>query len=147
MEDETENFVRRCDKCQRYANNMHQHAELLHSIIASWPFMKWGMDIVGPLPQAPGKKRLEAAKGRWPEALQGVLWAYKMTSKISTEETPFSLVYDTEALIPVEIGEPSLRFEHKNELSKYEKLRTNLNLAEERRESALIRMAAQMQRI
>nr|XP_016434424.1 PREDICTED: uncharacterized protein LOC107760836 [Nicotiana tabacum] len=57
MEEDAENFVAKCDKCQRYANNMHRPAELLHAVISSWLFMKWGMDIVGPLPQAKGKVR------------------------------------------------------------------------------------------
>ena len=39
------------------------------------------------------KKRLEAAKGKWPEELPGVLWAYWTTTKSSTGETPFSLVH------------------------------------------------------
>ncbi|XP_070025840.1 uncharacterized protein [Nicotiana sylvestris] len=55
MEEEAESFVAKCYKCQRYNNNMHRPAELLHSVIAPWPFMKWGMDIVGPLPQAKGQ--------------------------------------------------------------------------------------------
>nr|XP_033512628.1 uncharacterized protein LOC117277313 [Nicotiana tomentosiformis] len=56
------------------------------------------------------KKRLEKSKGNWPEELPGVLWAYRTTAKTTTGETPFSLVYGSEALIPVEIGEPSTRF-------------------------------------
>ncbi|XP_070011452.1 uncharacterized protein [Nicotiana sylvestris] len=55
IEEDAENFVAKCDKCQRYGNNMHRPAELLHPIIVLWPFMKWGMDIVGPLSQAKGK--------------------------------------------------------------------------------------------
>lgn len=55
MEEEAKNFVARCDKCQRYANNMHRPTQLLHSVYSPWPFMKWGVDIVGPLPQAKGK--------------------------------------------------------------------------------------------
>ncbi|XP_070034301.1 uncharacterized protein [Nicotiana tomentosiformis] len=55
MEEEAESFVAKCEKCQRYANNMHRPAELLYSVISPWPFMKWGMDIVGMLPQAKGK--------------------------------------------------------------------------------------------
>ncbi|XP_070010982.1 uncharacterized protein [Nicotiana sylvestris] len=38
--EEAENFVAKCDKYQRYSNNMHRPAELLHLIIALWPFMK-----------------------------------------------------------------------------------------------------------
>ncbi|XP_070025462.1 uncharacterized protein [Nicotiana sylvestris] len=52
MEEEANGFMSKCDKCQRYGNNMNRPAELLHPVIAPWPFMKWGMDIVGPLPQA-----------------------------------------------------------------------------------------------
>ncbi|XP_075099298.1 uncharacterized protein LOC142176125 [Nicotiana tabacum] len=52
MEEEAESFVAKCDRYQRYGNNMHQPAELLHPVIALWPFMKWRMDIVGALPQA-----------------------------------------------------------------------------------------------
>nr|XP_009804548.1 PREDICTED: uncharacterized protein LOC104249760 [Nicotiana sylvestris] len=56
------------------------------------------------------KKRLEESKGNWSELLPGVLWAYHTTTKTSTGETPISLVYGAEALIPVEIGEPSMRY-------------------------------------
>ncbi|XP_070053770.1 uncharacterized protein [Nicotiana tomentosiformis] len=105
--------------------------------------MKWGIDIVGPLPQAKGKKRLEESKGNWPEVLPGVLWAYRITAKTGTGEILFSLVYGSEALIPVEIGEPSTRFTQATEESNDEELRMNLDLLEQRREAALIRMASQ----
>ncbi|XP_070020386.1 uncharacterized protein [Nicotiana sylvestris] len=89
------------------------------------------------------KKRLQEAKVNWPEVLPGVLWAYRTTAKTSTGETPFSLVYGAEALIPVEIGEPSTRFMHATEESNSEEMRVNLDLLEGRREAALIKMAAQ----
>ncbi|XP_075077219.1 uncharacterized protein LOC142163961 [Nicotiana tabacum] len=89
------------------------------------------------------KKRLEESKGKWPEVLPGVLWAYRTTTKTSTGETPFSLVYGAETLIPVEIGEPSTRYTHATEAANEEELRVNLDLIEERREATLIRMAAQ----
>ncbi|XP_070029392.1 uncharacterized protein [Nicotiana sylvestris] len=88
------------------------------------------------------KKRLEESKGNWPEVLLGVLWAYRTMAKTSTGETPFSLVYRTEALIPVEIGEPSTRFTQATQESNDEEMRVNLDLLETRREAALIRMAA-----
>ncbi|XP_075092118.1 uncharacterized protein LOC142172411 [Nicotiana tabacum] len=69
------------------------------------------------------------------------------TAKTSMRETPFSLVYGTETLVPVEIGEPSTRYTHTNEATNEEELRVNLNLTEERREATLIRMAAQKQMI
>ncbi|KAJ9544343.1 LOW QUALITY PROTEIN: hypothetical protein OSB04_024050 [Centaurea solstitialis] len=34
----------------------HRPSEPLHSILIPWPFMRWGMDIVGKLPPAPGQK-------------------------------------------------------------------------------------------
>ncbi|XP_019235701.1 PREDICTED: uncharacterized protein LOC109216026 [Nicotiana attenuata] len=37
--------------------NDHQPGDQLHSVFSPWPFMKWGMDIVGPLPMMPGKDR------------------------------------------------------------------------------------------
>nr|XP_016505827.1 PREDICTED: uncharacterized protein LOC107823656 [Nicotiana tabacum] len=93
------------------------------------------------------KKRLEESKGKWPEVLPGVLWAYRTTTKTSTSETPFSLVYEAEALIPVEIGEPSTRYTHATEAANEEEMRVNLDLIEERREATLIRMVAQKQMI
>nr|XP_023875558.1 uncharacterized protein LOC111988035 [Quercus suber] len=50
------------------------------------------------------KKRLDGAKGRWAEELPSVLWAYRTTSRRSTGETPFSLTYGAEAMIPVEVN-------------------------------------------
>ncbi|XP_070004248.1 uncharacterized protein [Nicotiana sylvestris] len=91
------------------------------------------------------KKRLEESKGNWPKVLPGVLWAYRITTKISTGEIPFSLIYGAEAVITVEIGEPSMRYTQTTEESNEEEMRINLDLLEERREAALIRMAAQKQ--
>ncbi|XP_070005391.1 uncharacterized protein [Nicotiana sylvestris] len=90
-------------------------------------------------------KGAEESKGNWPEMLPGVLWAYRTTAKTSTGETPFSLVYGVEALIPVEIGEPSTRFTQATEESNDKEMHLNLDLLEGRREAALIRMAAQKQ--
>nr|XP_009616293.1 uncharacterized protein LOC104108861 [Nicotiana tomentosiformis]XP_016513227.1 PREDICTED: uncharacterized protein LOC107830239 [Nicotiana tabacum] len=93
------------------------------------------------------KKRLEATKGRWPEELPGVLWAYRTTVKSSTGETLFSLVYGAEYLIPVEVGEPTLRYSHTNEESNSEAMLINLELLEGRRDLAHVRMTAQKQRM
>ncbi|XP_070052206.1 uncharacterized protein [Nicotiana tomentosiformis] len=93
------------------------------------------------------KKRLEESKGKWPEVLPGVLWAYRTTTKTSTGETPFLLVYGAEALIPIVIGEPSTRYTHLTEEANKKEMRVDLDLLEERREASLIRMAAQKQMI
>ena len=49
------------------------------------------------------KKRLEGSHGKWAEVLHGVLWAYRTTPKTATRETPYSLVYGSEAIIPTEM--------------------------------------------
>ena len=60
------------------------------------------------------KTKLEEHKGLWANELPKVLWAYRMTSRTSTRETPFSLAYGVEAMSPVEVGIPSLRSETYN---------------------------------
>ena len=51
------------------------------------------------------------AKGAWPEELPSVLWAYRTTTRTRTGETPFNLIYGTEAVILVKVGLISLRRE------------------------------------
>ena len=51
----------------------------------------------------------------WLEKLPFALWAYRTSFRTSTGATPYSLVYDMEAILPVEIEMGSLRvaLEHK----------------------------------
>ncbi|XP_070048163.1 uncharacterized protein [Nicotiana tomentosiformis] len=93
------------------------------------------------------KKRLEAAKGKWPEELPGVLWAYRTMAKSSTGETLLSLVYSDEALILVEVSEPTLRYSQTNEESNDKAMLINLELLEGRRDLEHVRMEAQKQRM
>lgn len=75
------------------------------------------------------------------EELPSVLWAYRTTPRTSTGETPFSMVYGSEAVLPAEIGEESARvcgYDEENE----EHRAQDLDLLEERREKALVRMEA-----
>ena len=41
------------------------------------------------------KTKLEDLKGKWVEYLSEVLWAHRTTRKSATQETPFSLAFDT----------------------------------------------------
>jgi hypothetical protein len=50
MNKESTAIVRNCDKCQRFANITKQPPEELSAISSPWPFLQWGVDIVGPLP-------------------------------------------------------------------------------------------------
>ncbi|KAL0434518.1 UNVERIFIED_CONTAM: Ribonuclease HI [Sesamum latifolium] len=86
------------------------------------------------------KRRLERVGGNWTEELTSVLWAYRTTPRGSTGESPFSLVYGTEAIIPAELGMPSHRVMNFFEECNPELLRESLDLIEELREKAFIRI-------
>uniref|UniRef100_A0A2N9FLW9 Uncharacterized protein n=1 Tax=Fagus sylvatica TaxID=28930 RepID=A0A2N9FLW9_FAGSY len=81
------------------------------------------------------KKRLEKAKGRWVEELPNILWTYRTTPRCSTGETPFSLTYGVEAVIPLEIGLPTIRTKYYDPVTNETSLATDLDLAEEKRDS------------
>jgi len=243
MRRDAEDLVKKCDKCQRFAKSSNAPGQPMVPIQSPWPFVQWGIDIIGQLPTAKGgrkyavvaidyftkwaeaealagitqeamkkfvwnnivcrfgipqvlisdngtqfegrlfsqfceglniahffsspahpqangqvevtnrtiieaiKKRLEAAKGKWDEELYPVLWAYRTTSRTPTGETPFSLTYGTEAVLPVEIGIPSARVSLHQASENAALLKHNMDLAEELRDQALARMASYKQRM
>ncbi|GFS42902.1 hypothetical protein Acr_00g0082420 [Actinidia rufa] len=50
-------YVKRCDKCQRFAPvSRLPHTEMV-PMSSPWPFAQWGIDILGPLPQAPLQRK------------------------------------------------------------------------------------------
>jgi hypothetical protein len=236
-------YVRECDKCQRFAPMIHQPVRELNPLSSPWPFAQWGLDIVGPLPRAPGnkkflitatdyftkwieaeplsnirdvdakrffwknvitrfgipwaaisdngtqfesrlfkgfcsdlgiknffsspgypqsngqaeasnkiilngiKKKLEEAKGKWVEELPSVLWTHRTTARKSTGETPFALAYGVEAVIPLEVGIPTTRTTDFAVETNEDNLRKDLDLLEERRDLAIVRLASYQQRI
>ena len=87
------------------------------------------------------KKRLDDAKGRWVEELPHVLWTYRTTPHRSTGETPFSMTYRAEAVIPLETGFPTLKTSSFCLSSNNELLKKSLDLIEEKRERAMIQLA------
>ena len=86
------------------------------------------------------KTKLENLKGKWVEYLPEVLWAYRTTRKLATQETPFALVFGTEAVAPIEVGLKSPRVEFENTEHNEEILRLNLDLLEEKCEQVLKRV-------
>ncbi|XP_010693417.1 uncharacterized protein LOC104906374 [Beta vulgaris subsp. vulgaris] len=85
------------------------------------------------------KKKLDNARGLWVEELQLVLWSIRTTSKKSAGEIPFILDYGSEAVLPIEIEEPTLRVMlHSEETNSA--LRTALDQVLEVRGNALLRM-------
>ncbi|GJY02304.1 reverse transcriptase domain-containing protein [Tanacetum coccineum] len=87
------------------------------------------------------KTRLGRERAGWVDELPNVLWAHRTSIKQSNGETPFSLTYGSEAVIPAEIGIPSYRTLMIREEYNEEEQRLNLDLLQERREAAAIREA------
>ncbi|XP_057532826.1 uncharacterized protein LOC130810705 [Amaranthus tricolor] len=87
------------------------------------------------------------SSGRWSEVLYDVLWSLRTTSKEATGQTPFRLVHGKEALLPVEIGVPTLRTQCYEENENQELRLLDLELIEEVREEAALKMAAYQNRV
>ncbi|XP_070055223.1 uncharacterized protein [Nicotiana tomentosiformis] len=65
--------------------------------------------------------------------------------KTSTGETPYLLVYGTDAVIPAEVGEPSLRYSCEIRPQNDDSRMQELDEVEKRRDMAYVRMVAQKQ--
>ncbi|KAL5537944.1 hypothetical protein UlMin_045731 [Ulmus minor] len=190
-------FVRKCDKCQRFSAIPRQAPEDLTTVTSPWPFAKWGIDLIGSLPTARGqlkyavvaidyytkwveaealakiteqnvtafiwknivfeavnktikqtlKKKLEKSKGAWVDELSLVLWSYRTSFRATTGETPFSLAYGVEAVIPIEISLPTFRVDNFDKESNDVLLALTTDLLEEKREISQVRAAALQQTI
>ncbi|GKB52574.1 reverse transcriptase domain-containing protein [Tanacetum coccineum] len=84
------------------------------------------------------KTRLGREKDGWVDEPLHVLWAHQTSIKTSNKETPFSLTYGSEAVIPIEIGMPTYRTMMIREGLNEEEIRLNLDLLTKRRELATI---------
>ena len=81
------------------------------------------------------RKMVETSRD-WLEKLPFALWSYRTSFRISTGSTPYSLVYDMEAMLPVEIEMGSLRVALEHQISETEWVQSRydqLNLLNERR--------------
>ncbi|KAL0461426.1 UNVERIFIED_CONTAM: hypothetical protein Slati_0030200 [Sesamum latifolium] len=113
-----------------------------------WPTMKRDakqlsngqVEVTNRIPVQGINRRLERVGGNWTEELTSVLWAYRTTPRESTGESPFSLAYGTEAIIPAELGMPSHRVINFSEECNTELLKESLDLIEELSEKAFIRV-------
>ena len=57
MQKEAQEYIKKCDQCQRFAPNIHQLKGVLNPLSSPWPFAQWGLDIVGLFPKAVGNKK------------------------------------------------------------------------------------------
>ncbi|KAL0815591.1 hypothetical protein Bca101_072035 [Brassica carinata] len=232
---DTNRQSKHCDQCQRHAPVSKLPPDILKSISSPWPFIKWGMDIVGKFPMAPGqkvfllvvtlyfskwveaealsqitdlqirkflwtnvitrfrvpheivtvngpqftshnfkefyrdwgikltfatprhpqsngqaestnktvinmlKKQLGGSHGIWEEELHGVLWVYRTTPKTATQETPYLLVYGSEAIIPTEMNVRTMVSGSTCQEENDDLMMLTLDLLDEKREAARLR--------
>ena len=50
---DAEQVIRTYKGCQYYAQQTHLLAQALQTIPITWPFIVWGLNLVGPLKRAP----------------------------------------------------------------------------------------------
>ncbi|XP_030922894.1 protein NYNRIN-like [Quercus lobata] len=93
------------------------------------------------------KKRLDDAKGRWVEELAHVLWTYRTMPRRSTGETPFSMTYGAEAVIPLEVNFPTQRTTTFCPATNDKLLEMSLDLIDERMEGAMVHLANYQQKL
>ena len=77
----------------------------------------------------------------WHEMLPFALMAYRTSIRTSTGTTPYSLVYGTEAVLPVEVEIPSLRVLAETDLDEVEWVRKRvdqLNLIDEKKDEGFV---------
>ena len=75
------------------------------------------------------------------------MWAYRTTPCRSTGETPFSLTYEAEAVIPVEVNLCSARVDGFNPAYNEQMMLEQLDSLEEYREATTIRLAEYQQKL
>ena len=80
------------------------------------------------------KKRLEKSKRAWTDELPEVLWSYRTTPRSSTGETPFSLAFGTEEVIPAEGSVPSPRYQWVSDNPNRLLMNQSLDTIDEKRE-------------
>ncbi|XP_072065252.1 uncharacterized protein [Arachis hypogaea] len=93
------------------------------------------------------RKNLNDAKGLWAELIPEIIWGYNTTIHSTTKETPFHLVYGSDAMIPVEISQSSLRTELADQTTQDIARQFELDLIEELRSSTAIKHLAMQQHI
>ena len=54
MNKDSLNYVKKCDKCQRFANIPRAAPNELTLMTSPWPFAVWGIDLIGSLPTGKG---------------------------------------------------------------------------------------------
>ncbi|VFQ79434.1 unnamed protein product [Cuscuta campestris] len=153
MNQDCEKYVQRCKTCQVFYKFPGRPATYYHPVSNVIPFVRFGMDIIGAFPHEQGRKkyvmvaidyftkwRLGEAGTNWLEELPHIIWAYRVTSRRATGETPFVLTYGCEARLPIEAKIMTFREKVYEEKGNEEDHLAELNLLEERRMVAEAKM-------
>jgi transposase InsO family protein len=82
--------------------------------------------------------RLKPYARKWVKELQSVLWALCTNPSCAMCHTPFSLVYESEVMLPTEVEHKSFRVQHFNEEQSDDSRVDDLTRLEELRETAII---------
>ncbi|GJW36074.1 reverse transcriptase domain-containing protein [Tanacetum coccineum] len=128
MHKDARTLIRACQDCQRFAFVKHPQENGL---------VERANRSLG----EGSKARLDARSKDWVEEITHAMWAHRTMIKSRNRDTIFSLKYGTEAVIPAEIGMPTLRTTEVDMVQNNVALEINLDLLEERREHAAIREA------
>jgi hypothetical protein len=79
--------VTKCKDCRFFQKQTTKHANPLRPIDLSWPFVIWGIDIVGILPRAPGGFRFLFVTidtfTKWMEAMPVVKYRVRSSSQVA----------------------------------------------------------------
>ena len=89
--------------------------------------------------------RLKPYAEKWMKELGAVLWGLRTTPSRAIGQSPFTLVYGSEAMLPTEIAFKSLRVQLYNEQDSDDSRVTDLDNIEELREVAVILSARHQQ--
>ena len=89
MERDCFHFVKKCHQCQIHGDLIHSPHSELHPMAARWPFVAWGMDVIGPIePKASNGHRFILVTidyfTKWVEAI---------TFKVVTKKEVVNLVH------------------------------------------------------
>jgi hypothetical protein len=85
--------------------------------------------------------RIKPYAGKWVKEMPSVLWTICTTPSQATGNTPFSLVYGSEAMLPTEVEHKSFSMQHFNEKQSDDSRVDNLTRLEELREATIIKSA------
>ncbi|GJU67850.1 reverse transcriptase domain-containing protein [Tanacetum coccineum] len=148
MHRDARELIMACDDCQAHASVPRLPKADMILVTSAWPIMKWGMDIVGPLPEGPGRVKFGLpATIITNNGTQFVNDPFKKWAEKLKIQLISTLVYHPQGNKAVERANRSLLRGIKTRLEKggsswaEEELRLNLDLLDERREIVAIREA------